>query len=98
MRGLPGNRRVFGYPQNVSPTILRIRGYRFYFFSREERRAHVHVQHVQGEAKLWLEPGIAVAHNYGLSATRLSTTLRLAEEHRDEIRAALKEHFDRRGE
>ena len=55
--------RVFGYPQVVSPTILRIRGFRFYFFSREETRAHVHVQHAQGEAKFWLEPEIAVAHN-----------------------------------
>jgi hypothetical protein len=35
----------------VSPTILRVKGFRFYFFSREERRAHVHVQHADGEAK-----------------------------------------------
>jgi hypothetical protein len=81
----------------VSPTILRIRGYRFFFFSREELRAHVHVQHVEGEAKFWLEPEIAVAHNYGLSATRLSTARRLVQEHHDEIRAAWKTHFGRRG-
>jgi hypothetical protein len=42
----------------VSPTVLRIRGYRFYFFSREELRAHVHVQHAEGEAKFWLEPAV----------------------------------------
>jgi len=39
-----------------------VRGYRFYFFSREEARPHVHVQHATGEAKLWLEPIIEVAH------------------------------------
>jgi len=38
----------------VSPTIFRARGYRFYFFSREESRSHVHVQHETGEAKIWL--------------------------------------------
>jgi hypothetical protein len=42
----------------MSPTVLRIRGYRFYYFSREEHRAQVHVQHVTGEAKLRLEPGV----------------------------------------
>ena len=82
----------------MSPTILRIRGYRFFFFSREELRAHVHVQHVEGEAKFWLDPEIEVAHSYGLSGTRLSTALRLAQEHQHEIRAAWKAHFDRRGQ
>ena len=88
-------RVVLGYPQNVSPTILRIRGFRFYFFSREEPKPHVHVQHASGEAKFWLEPEVEVAHNYGLGPARLATALRLAREHHDEIRAAWKTHFGR---
>jgi hypothetical protein len=79
----------------MSPTVLRVRGYRFYFFSREETRPHVHVQHATGEAKVWLEPDVAVAQNHGLSPTRLVTVVRLVEEHRDEIRAAWKVHFGR---
>ena len=51
----------------MSPTVLRIRGYRFYFFSREEARPHVHVQHATGEAKFWLEPELGVAQNYGVT-------------------------------
>lgn len=82
----------------MSPTVLRIRGYRFYFFSREEPRAHVHVQHTQGEAKIWLEPEVCVDQNHGLSESRLATALRLAQEHRDEIRAAWKARFERRGQ
>jgi hypothetical protein len=82
----------------MSPTVLRIRGYRFYFFSREEPRAHVHVQHTGGEAKIWLEPEVRVDQNHGLSASRLATALRLAQEHQDEIRAAWKAHFERRGQ
>jgi hypothetical protein len=39
---------VFGYPDDVSPTVLRVRGFRFYFFSREEPRMHVHVHHANG--------------------------------------------------
>ena len=88
----------FGYPRIASPTVLLVRGYRFFFFSREELRAHVHVQHVEGEAKFWLEPELAVAHNYGLSGARLSTALRLVQEHQDEILAAWNTHFARRGQ
>ena len=77
----------------MSPTVLRVRGYRFYFFSREERRPHVHVQHASGEAKFWLDPAIELARNYGLSASRVATALRLIQEHEDEIRRAWKTHF-----
>jgi hypothetical protein len=77
----------------VSPTIFRARGYRFYFFSREESRTHVHVHHETGEVKIWLEPEIAIAQNYGLSPARLAAALRLAQEHENEIRAAWQTHF-----
>jgi hypothetical protein len=79
----------------VSPTVLRVRGYRFYFFSLEEPRPHVHVQHASGEAKFWLEPRIAVAKNYGLNPSRLSTARRLIEAHESEIRGAWQTHFGR---
>lgn len=37
---------------------MRVKGFRFYFFSREEPRAHVHVQHAEGEATFWIEPTV----------------------------------------
>jgi hypothetical protein len=77
----------------VSPTISRAAGYRFYFFSREETRMHVH--HQMGEAKIWIEPDVMVAENYGLSERRLATALRLTRERQDEIRAAWTAHFRR---
>ena len=79
----------------MSPTIFRVGGLRFYFFSREEPRTHVHVHHETGEAKIWLEPEVAVAQNYGLSPGRLAAALRLVQEHADEIRAAWQTHFGR---
>lgn len=51
----------------MSPTVFREGAYRFYFFSREEMRAHIHVQHPTREAKFWIEPSIELARNYGLS-------------------------------
>jgi hypothetical protein len=79
----------------VSPTVLRVGGYRFYFFSREEPRAHVHVQHPTGEAKFRLEPRLELARNYGLTASRINTALQAIRAHEDEIRAAWKKHFGR---
>ena len=69
--------------------------YRFYFFSREEARAHVHVHHADGEAKFWLEPRFELAENHGLSRQRLARARRLVEENEDEIRRAWKGHFSR---
>jgi len=48
----------------VSLTIFRYRSYRFYFFSREEARMHVHVISPGGEAKflVW-NPKIELAVN-----------------------------------
>jgi hypothetical protein len=51
----------------MSPTVFREDGYRFFFFSREETRMHVHVHCAEGEAKFWLEPQIELARNYNLS-------------------------------
>ena len=77
----------------MTPTVFREGGLRFYFFSREERRIHIHVHHASGEAKFWIEPEIALATNFGLSAIRIKRALQLIQEHEDEIRAAWKKHF-----
>lgn len=78
----------------MSPTVFREGPYRFYFFSREELRMHVHVHAPDGEAKFWLQPKIALARNYGLSAQQVSIVLRVIQERKNEIRKAWKEHFD----
>lgn len=77
----------------MSPTIFRERGYRFYFFSREESRMHVHVFHSDGEAKFWLEPAIEIAQNFGLSAKELKEVEDLVRLHKQEIQDAWNKHF-----
>ena len=77
----------------MSPTIFRARGFRFFFFSREETRMHVHVVSSNGEAKFWIEPVVQLARNYGLRDADLRAAEHLVEEHRDEIRRAWNEHF-----
>lgn len=77
----------------MSPTVFRERGFRFFFFSREEPRMHVHVHCASGEAKFWMEPNIELAQNYGLSDKELRQAGSLIEERADEIRSAWQKHF-----
>ena len=77
----------------MSPTIFRERGYRFFFFSREEMRMHVHVYCGDGEVKYWLEPEIELARNHRLSRVQLKQIEQLIEEHYDELTNAWREHF-----
>ncbi len=79
----------------MSPTVFRYKSYRFFFFSREEERVHVHVGCSEGEAKFWLEPGVVLARNHGLSAKQLKEIQRIVEEHKDEIEDAWRRHFRR---
>ena len=77
----------------MSPTVFRHKSFRFYFFSREEARPHVHVTCPDGEAKFWIEPTVALADFVGLTKKQLSELQKLVEEHRDEIAKAWKKHF-----
>jgi hypothetical protein len=78
-----------------SPTIFRAEGFRSCFFSREERRIHVHAQSAKGEAKSWLEPEIELAVSCNLKSKDLSRIRGLIEEREDETRSAWHEHFER---
>lgn len=80
-------------PHRMSPTVFREAGFRFYFFSREESRKHVHVHCAEGEAKFWLEPRIEVAQNVGMSERQIRAAQALVEAHLDEIRRAWQQHF-----
>jgi len=77
----------------MSPTVFRWKGYRFFFFSREEERMHVHVTCADGEAKFWLEPDIEFAQNYGLSKKQVSETMVEVQGRQDEIRDSWHQHF-----
>jgi hypothetical protein len=77
----------------LSPSVFRDGPFRFFFFSREETRLHIHVQSADGEAKFWVEPSIELARNYGLSAHDLRRVEQSIEEHEQEIRDAWTSHF-----
>ena len=78
----------------MAPTIHREHGYRYFFFSREESRMHVHVSCADGEAKFWLEPDIALARNYRLSKSQLREAEEIIQRRKDEFRTAWHRHFN----
>lgn len=77
----------------MSPTVFRDGPFRFFFFSREEERLHIHVQSSDGEAKFWLEPKIEPARNHGLTDQDLRRIERTIKEREQEIRDAWASHF-----
>lgn len=77
----------------MNPTVFREGPFRFFFFSREETRIHIHVQSADGVAKYWLEPTIELARSHGLSPTDLGRIEQLVKEHEQEIRNAWNHHF-----
>ena len=78
----------------MSPTVFRERGYRFFFFSREEERKHIHIVARDGEAKYWLEPEIELARNYRFTSRQLKDIKTLVEDHYDELISAWRQYFE----
>ena len=76
----------------MAPTIFRSGSFRFFFFSREESRIHVHVSHPDGEAKYWLNPFV-LATSVGMSEKQLREAERLVLDHLEEIEYAWHSHF-----
>ena len=77
----------------MSPTVFKKKGYRFFFFSREEERMHVHVVSGDGEAKFWLEPKIVLARSYHYSRRQLKEIVAIVEIYHDELIYAWEQHF-----
>ena len=75
------------------PTLLRWRGYRFFFYSADGfEPPHVHVVKDGREAKIWLED-LAVAINMGYSAKDLNEIVQKARAERDVFLAAWRDYF-----
>ncbi|MEO7318293.1 MAG: DUF4160 domain-containing protein [Chthoniobacteraceae bacterium] len=76
------------------PEVLRVRGFRFFFFSREGTESrHIHVEQAERYAKFWLEP-VALAESRGFRSAELHELHNLIEEHRQTFIVAWDEHFN----
>jgi hypothetical protein len=75
------------------PTVLRIEGFRLYFYSHKPNEPpHVHIDRGECSAKVLLEP-VAFARNLGFRAGELTRILRIVREHRAELLEGWHGHF-----
>ncbi len=76
------------------PEVLRVRGFRFFFFSREGHEPpHIHVERAEKYAKFWLEP-VQLAESRAFRSHELTELRRMVEQHRERFIAAWNEHFN----
>lgn len=75
------------------PTVLRVDGFRLYFYSHEPNEPpHVHVDRGGASAKVWLD-NVALASNAGFSAKELGDVLRLVLAHQARLLEAWHDFF-----
>ena len=75
------------------PEVLRIGGFRFFFFSREGREPrHIHVEQAERYAKFWLEP-VALAESRGFRGAQRRELYSLIAQNREKFILAWDEHF-----
>ena len=75
------------------PTVLRLYGYRYYFYSHEPNEPpHVHIDRAGSSAKFWLQP-VSLVRNFGYSAHELGELHRLVRLHRDALLEAWHGYF-----
>jgi len=75
------------------PTLLRWKGYRFFFYSADGwEPPHVHVFKDGREAKIWLRD-VNVAINLGYSARELNEIIGVTRDHRDAFMETWNDYF-----
>ena len=77
------------------PTILRIRGYRFFFFSLDGvEPAHIHVENGERVAKFWLRR-VMLARSRGFRRSELTELQAIIEENQQFMLEKWNEYFSR---
>jgi len=75
------------------PTVLRWKGYRFFFYSADGwEPAHIHVTKDDREAKIWLE-NVSVAVNMGFTAQDLNEIVKKTREERESFLRSWNDYF-----
>ncbi len=75
------------------PTVLRWKGYRFLFYSREVGEPpHVHVLKDRKQLEIWLRD-LEVARNVGFARHEVSAIVRIVEREREQFLEAWHDYF-----
>ena len=76
------------------PTVLRIDGYRFFFFSDEHLPRHIHIEKAECYLRIDLEKMVVTDH-YQISSKEIKRVLALTQKHREKLLGAWDEYFSK---
>jgi hypothetical protein len=77
----------------LSPAILRIGPYRFFFYSSDKLEPpNIHVENQGNVAKIWLEP-VRLQNSGGFKRNEIQELVKMVEEHSEEFRRVWDEYF-----
>jgi hypothetical protein len=78
------------------PVVLRIRGYRLFFFSNEGTEPkHIHVDKAEASGKIWLEPSIEGEYFYGFTIREIKELKEIVDENLELLKNAWDEYFEK---
>lgn len=77
----------------VMPTILKIYGFKLFFYSKEESRIHVHIKWEAEEIKIWMDDYTVAFRSNGFKEHMTSDAIELARKYEKEINSKWKKHF-----
>ena len=74
------------------PTILKIDGYRFFFFSDEHTPEHIHIEKADAYARIEIA-SLKVTDSYNINSKELKKLLNLVQKNKLELQGAWNEYF-----
>ena len=74
------------------PTVLRIDGYRFFFFSDEHTPEHIHIEKGDSYARIEIE-SLKVTDAYNLNSKELKKLVSLVTKNKDKLKGTWNEYF-----
>lgn len=74
------------------PTVLRIDGYRFFFFSDEHTPEHIHIEKGDSYVRIEIE-SLKVTDTYNLNSKELKKLVSLVTKNKDKLKGEWDEYF-----
>ena len=74
------------------PTVLKIDGFRFFFFSDEHTPEHIHIEKGDSYIRIEIE-SLKVTNSYNINTKETKKLVKLVAEHKDKLKEAWNEYF-----
>lgn len=75
------------------PTILRNKGFRFFFYTNDHSPPHIHIEKDKNTAKFSLEP-VELLKSKGFNAHEINSIRKLVIEYKELFKSKWNEHFN----